>query len=366
MGSGHPYFASGFDAELRKLSLKVSYAVVNPDFRRITVPELLNSEPERENIEAVYHFSQEATVTASHRNLMQPLSVDSPLARAAVDEVSSNFRIGHSYFGAGLFSSRFSGTETWGTNLFLGRRFRQFLDISGNYFASKSSRSTLDSMLNGTFREILSPRLSLLEVLTYSNGQWSTAYGGEFITNRFNASVDYQTVYLAFRTNNPFQQTLSFNASVRVAGPVSVSAASSLAPDGHVRYTFGLTTYLYRYGGLMPSWGKANESYKFPKYVVRGVVRDEQGQPLSGAAIRIDKDVVYSDSDGRFLYRVRKDRPAALQVVPDQFLLSGIYEVLKAPQMVTPEKEDQARDVEITVRRITAEQAVLRGLIAAK
>lgn len=366
LGSGHPYFASAFDAELRKLSLKFSYSTVNPDFRRITVPELLNSEPERENIEAVYHFSQDMTITASHRNLMQPLTVDSALSRASSDQIGGNFRVGRTYFGAGLFSSRFSGTNSWGSNLFLGYRYRQFLDVNGSYFASKSTNSGLDSMVSGTFREILTPRLSVLQVITYSNGQWSSSYGGEFVTNRFNASVDYQTVYLAFRTRNPFQQTLSFNAQVRVMGPMSLSAASSLAPDGRVRYTFGMRTYLYRYKGLMPSWSQAGDSYKFPKYVVQGVVRDEHGEPVAGAAIQIDKDVVYSDGTGRFMYRVKKNRTLNFQIAPDQFLAPGIYEVLKAPVTVTPDKEDQTQDVEVIVRRISSEQAVLMGLIPPK
>ncbi len=366
MGSGHPYFASALDAELRQLSLKVSYASVNPDFRRVTVPELLNSEPERENIEAVYHFNQDATITASHRNLMQPLTLNSPLARASSDQVGGNFKLGHAYLGAGLFSSRFSGSDSWGSNFFLGYRYRQFLDVSGSYFGSKSTNSSYDSMVSGTFREILSPRLSILQVLTFSNGQWSSSYGGEFLTNRFSASVDYQTVYVAFRTRNPFQQTLSFNASVRMFASTSLTAASSLAPDGRVRYTFGMQTYAYRYKGLMPSWRRSGDSYKFPKFVVQGIVRDEHGQPVAGAAVQIDKDVVYSDNTGRFMYRVKRDHALSFQVLPEQFLASGIYEVLKAPKSVTPDKADQTQDVEIIVRRISSEQAVLMGLIPAK
>jgi hypothetical protein len=296
--------------------------------------------------------------------LLQPLSVNGTAERAGMNSLSSNFRVAHTYFGAGFFNSSFSGRNSWGSNLFMGQRFHDFLDVNASYFISKSTGNPRDSMLTGTFREILTPRLNLLQVATYSNGQWSGAYGGEFVTNRFNARLDYQTVYLPFRTNHPFQQTLSFNSSVRVLGPVAITAASTLAPDGRVRYTFGGTTYLYRYNGLLPSFGQSGDSYKFPKYLVQGVVKDEQGRPLSGAAIQLGQDVIYTDGTGHFLYRTRKHHSMSFSVVPEQFLLPGVYEVIEAPKEVTPDKDGEGHDIEVIVRRLTPEEARLRMNLA--
>jgi hypothetical protein len=159
-------------------------------------------------------------------------------------------------------------------------------------------------MLTGTFRETLSPRFSLLQLVTHANGQWNLAYGGQFVTNRFSVRADYQNVYLPLRPDRPFEQALSLNASVRVIGPVQLTVASSVAPDGNIRYTFGGSTYLYRYGGLAPWQSRGPESYSFPKYLVRGVVHDEQGNPIGGAALRINGEIVYSDDSGRFLVAV--------------------------------------------------------------
>jgi hypothetical protein len=364
IGSGKPYLATGIDAELRQLTLRASYAYVSPDFRRVTIPDLQDSEPERENLEATYHFNRDDSITAAHRNLMQPLSLNSPFERASSDQLSGNFRLGHTYFGAGLYSSRFSGENSWGTNIFVGQKIK-FLDVNTSYFVSKSGTNQADSMLTNTFREIMSPRFSLLQVLTYTEGQWAFAYGGSFITNRFNVSLDYQTQYLAFRTNKPFQQTLSLNAMVHVIGPIALTANSSVAPDGHVRYSFGGETYLYRYNGLMPSWGQANESYKFPKYLVKGFVQDVNGKPVSGAAIQIGNDIVFTDGTGSFMYRTRKHSQMEFKVVVNQFLATGIFEVVQAPLSVTPEKEDQAQDVQVVVREYTPEQAAtVKGLLA--
>jgi len=365
IGSGKPYMATAVDAELQQLTLRGSYAYVSPDFRRVTIPALENSEPERENLEATYHFNRDDSITASHRNLLQPLTLDSPFARAGMDQVSGNFKIGKIYFGSGLYTSRFSGENSWGSNFFAGRKFKQFLDVTSSYFVSKSGTNKADSMATGTFRETISPRFNLLQVLTYAGGQWALAYGGEFVTNRFNARVDYQTQYLAFRTDKPFQQTLSLNASVRVIGSLALNATSSVAPDGRTRYSFGGTTYLYRYGGLLPGLGQSNDSYKFPKYVVQGIVQDQEGKPISGAALQIGNDIIFTDSDGRFQYRSKKHKEVPFAIVPSQFLTTGFFEAVQAPPTVTTEKEDQAQEVIVIVRRLTPQEAKLSPMAAA-
>jgi hypothetical protein len=364
IGSGKPYFALASNVEWLRWTLKASYAYVSPDFRRITVPDILNSEPERENIEATYHFNRDTSITAAHRNLMQPLSLNSPFARASMDQLSGNFRLGQSYFGAGLYTSRFSGRDSWGSNLFVGRRFRNFLDVNGSYFVSTSTGSGTQSMFTGTVREIITPRFNLLQVASFANGQVSFAYGGEFVTNRFNARVDYQTQYLAFRTANPFQQTLSLNASVRVIGPLALNATSSVAPDGHTRYSFGGTTYLYRYNGLFPTLGGDHESYRFPKYMVRGIVKDQEGNPVSGAAVQIGSDLIFTDGEGQFLYRSRKHKQMSFKIVPGQFLTTGFFEVVQAPTAVSCGKENEVQDVIVIVRRLTPQEAKLSPLSA--
>lgn len=365
MGSGKPYVAFAVDAELQQLTLRASYAYVNPDFRRITIPALENSEPERENLEATYHFNRDDSITASHRNLLQPLTLDSPFARASMDQIGGNFRIGKTYFGSSLYSSRFSGQSSWGTNIFMGQKLTRFLDVTANYFASRSGSNKTESMVNGTFRETLSPRFNLLQVLTYAGGQWALAYGGEFITNRISARVDYQTQYLAFRTDKPFQQTLSLNASVRVIGPLALNATSSVAPDGRTRYSFGGTTYLYRNGGLFPGTGQSGDSYKFPKYIVQGIVKDQEGKAIAGAALQIGNDIIFTDGEGRFLFRSKKHKEMQFAIVPSQFLSTGFFEAVQAPSSVTTEKEDQAQEIIVIVRRLTPQEAKLSPIAKA-
>src|SRR5260370_9312179 len=82
---------------------------------------------------------------------------------------------------------------------------------------------------------------------------------------------------------------------------MQLTAASNVAPDGHLRYSFGASTYLYRVRGMMMN--AQADSFSIAKYLVQGVLKDDQGTPVEGAALHIGKEVVYTDSSGRFMPR---------------------------------------------------------------
>jgi hypothetical protein len=93
---------------------------------------------------------------------------------------------------------------------------------------------------------------------------------------------------------------------------------------------------------------------------VQGVVRDEKGKPFSGAALRINGALVYSDDSGRFLYRCRKRTLLKFEVVPDEFLVPGFFQAVHAPREVMPQLEDRVRDVSIVVEPVRTTPIELR------
>ncbi|HTR67226.1 MAG TPA: carboxypeptidase-like regulatory domain-containing protein [Terriglobales bacterium] len=355
-GSGQGYFATSSDLELKTLSLRASYVFAGQDFRRVNVPSLMDSEADRGNVEATYQPNSSVSLTAGHRELLQPLSLDSPLERASVNELAGNFHISNTYFGAGLFTSSVTQRRTQGTNLYLGHRIGERVEMTVNYFTSHTTSATAPGattpMLSGTFREKLSPRFSLLQLVTRYNGQWTAAYGGEFLTNRLNVRADYQNVYLPFRPDRPFEQALALDASLRIVGPIRLTVGSNVAPDGRIRYTFGGSTYLYRYRGLSPWHSESPDSYNFPKYLVQGVVRDEQGAPIQGAALKINGETVYTDEAGHFMLRLRRRSPVSFQLAPDEFLIAGKFQIVHAPATVIPDTEDRTGQTEVVLRRM--------------
>jgi len=87
------------------------------------------------------------------------------------------------------------------------------------------------------------------------------------------------------------------------------------------------------------------------KYVVQGIVKDEQGNAVEGAALHVGKEFAFSDSSGRFQLRVSKHGPYALSVAPNEFLSNIVYEVVTAPAQVRADSDDAAQDIEIIVRQ---------------
>jgi hypothetical protein len=267
-----------------------------------------------------------------------------------VNQLSTDFHVAKFYFGTGLFTSNASGRSTQGTNLYVGRRIGRRLEATTNWFQSKPQKGETTTILSGTVRENFSSRFSLLQLISRTAGQTTFAFGGDFTSNRLLLRADYQNVYLPFRPDRPFQQALALNVALRVAGPVQVTAASNVAPDGHLRYSFGASTYLYRFRGMMTI--AQADSFSIAKYLVQGVVKDDHGIPVEGAALHIAKEVVYTDSSGRFMVRFSKHGPFPFSVAPEEFITNAVYATVSAPSEVRAETEDTAAEVEVVVRRV--------------
>jgi hypothetical protein len=353
-GSNQKYFGSAIDAETERLALKASYVITGDEFRRVTVISPISSEVNKGNVQMLYKPFDFVTITTGHENILEPLTPGGPMQQASVNQLSSDFHVLKFYFGSGLFTSNASGRSTQGTNLYVGRRIGRRIEVNTNWFQSKPKSGTASTILSGTMRENFWSRFSLLQLISRTDGQTTFAYGGDFTSNRLLLRADYQNVYLPFRPDRPFEQALALNAALRVAGPWQVTAASNVAPDGHLRYSFGVSTYLYRFRGMMSA---QSETFSIAKYVVQGVVKDDHGVPVEGAALHIGKEVVYTDSTGRFLVRFSRRGPFPLRVTPEEFITNGVYEAVSAPIEVKAEIEAAASDVEVVIRRVPPPQA---------
>ena len=352
-GSNQKYFAAAVDQETQKLALKASYVVTGDMFQRITVFSPMASEVNKGNVQMMYKPAEFVTVTTGHENILEPVTLGGAMQQASVNQFSTDFHVEKFYFGTGLFTSSAAGRSTQGTNLYVGRRIGRRIEVNTNWFESKAKDGESSTILSGTVRESFSSRFSLLQLISRTDGQTTFAFGGDFTSNRLMLRADYQNVYLPFRPDRPFEQALALNVALRVAGPLQLTAASNVAPDGHLRYSFGASTYLYRFRGMMAA---QSETFSIAKYVVQGIVKDGEGNPVEGAALHIGKEVVYSDSAGRFLVRLSKHGPFAVSVAPEEFITNGVYEAVSAPAEVRAETEDAASNVEVVIRRVPTSQ----------
>lgn len=358
MGSNQPYAAAALDVEKQNLAFKSSYVMTGNMFRRVTVISPMSSEVNKGNVQMLYKPNEHVSVTTGHENILEPVTVGGPLEAASIDQVSTDVHVQRFYFGTGLFTSHASVGSSRGTNFYLGRRIGHRFDVSTNYFNSTSASGISESIVSGTVRENFSSRFSLLQMISRTAGQTTYAFGGDYISNRLMLSVNYQNVYLPFRPSHPFEQAMAVNASFRVSGPFQITAGSNVAPDGHLRYSIGASTYLYRLRGMAMN-ANSPDSFSISKYVIQGVVLDDQGAPVEGAALHIGRQVAYTDTSGRFMIRFSKRGSFPLSLAPEEFLTNGVYQVVSAPSQANAETEDNATDVQIVVRRVPPPQARL-------
>jgi hypothetical protein len=358
VGSNQPYAAAAFDAETQKLAFKASYVMTGDMFRRVTVISPVSSEVNKGNVQMLYKVNEHITVITGHENILEPVTAGGPLQAASVDQISTDMRVERFYLGTGLFTSHADIGSSRGTNFYVGRRIGRRFDVNTNFFNSKSANGISETILSGTVRESFSSRFSLLQLISRTAGQTTYAFGGDYISNRLMLSVNYQNVYLPFRPTKPFEQAMAVNASFRVSGPLQITAGSNVAPDGHLRYSIGASTYLYRLHGMAMN-ANSPDTFSISKYVIEGVVVDDQGAPVEGAALHIGKQVAYTDSSGRFMVRFGKRGSFPFSLAPDEFMTNGVYQVVSAPSEVHAESEENASDVQVVVRRVPPPQAKL-------
>ena len=86
--------------------------------------------------------------------------------------------------------------------------------------------------------------------------------------------------------------------------------------------------------------------------MLEGRVLDEQGTPVSGAAILIGSSHVYSDSKGFFLYREQSSHLHPFSVLLDEFIEMDRYTVVSAPKEVRTLSEQLAKPLNVVLSRV--------------
>jgi len=350
IGGNRSYLAATADIERDWWSLKMAYISASDRFRRITAPSIFASESDRENILAQIRPSSSILLTLGHQNFLQPQSIDptAALLHATVNQMQSDFLLREFRVGAGIFQSTYQNRSNAAENLSVGRKITDSLDMSASYFRTISGIGPHTSNLSASVREILSPRLSLLQVINYSQGRTNVLYGGSYLSNRFTLSVDYQTLYLPFRAN-PYSQGISVTLRIRLFGSLQLNAQTFWSADGRLRYTASGNTLMTSH--FRPAAGGGESAFRHMRYIVRGRVQDEQGSPVEGAAVRIGEAMVLTNAAGEFFLRRQKAAILPVQVAFGEFLNVASFRVISAPLKVTASPDSAASEILIILGR---------------
>jgi hypothetical protein len=348
VGADSPYAAGSFIVDTQSVLANVAYIVARPEFRRIFVDSPSSAESDRENVSVALRPGSTWSISASHRNLLEPEERTTP--RVTVNQVTGTANAGGLRLNAGLFESRREKRDNVGTSFGVGYSITPAVDTTVSYYRSSSTDGSHSDSVVGTFRETLGPRFALVQLVTRAAGQTSFNAGGSFLSNLLTVGLDYQTVYAPFREPNPFVQALSLNVRLAIRD-VQIQLATYTMPDGRTRYTISGSQALYRSGAAR---GSSQSGGRFAKYLIRGTVVDDSGRPVAGAALRIGRELVLTDDEGAFFLRVRKRQTYPLEVAMDEFVRPGVFEVADAPAIVSSDTDDAAPEVHISLRRVAS------------
>ena len=352
VGSDRPYAASSLLLRRGALAAKAAY-VWNPDrFRRAPVPSPNQTEIDRQNLQLSYEIAPDFQVGVSHQNFVQDSTDEKPAVRASGNSVFAGGRVERLRVTAGLYDSRSQGIRNLSSYLALGREVTGWLDAEVYVLQSRPEGQPVTTTPIANLRWRVSPRVGLMQQVILNQGRPTVHLGASLRTGIGEFGADYQIVHQPFEPLHPFRSTLNLNARLQL-GRYSTSLGTYIQPDGSVDYAASGSTFLYAggFGGVQP--GQVGNA-QMGRYVVRGVVRDESGAPVEGAALDIGGEIAFTNSQGEFFLRVRRPQRYPLAVKLDEFLLPGRWELAAAPADVRADAEARAQAAEIVLRRVVA------------
>lgn len=355
VGSGQPYFASSVSGMWPKLELKAAYSDSGEQFRRLALTTPAVSEIDGANAAITYRPWSFIALTTSHNRYVTYDFDHGTSSTAVTDQGTANFSAARFGFGGSVYETSVLGQSARAYSFFASRPVQQWLSATVTAFRSDRWGGGTDSMFIVNVREKVHPRVSLSQFVTRADGSTNVTFGGELYTNPLRLSLDYQNIYVPFNLNQPFQQALSLNATAHVFGGTELTLGTFVDPFGKLRYTISISRYLYHNAGPKP--GELASQWSMGKYLVRGRVVDDKGNPVSGAAVSIGGRFALTDVNGRFFIRFDKQKPEPVRVLPDEFTAPGFWKVLSAPATITPLPEGQGTEIEIRVHQLTGNEA---------
>ena len=254
-----------------------------------------------------------------------------------VTSVSAGTRAGFFSVHAADFISNHSGY-----NAGVGETFSIFT-LRQDYYKTTGSSGIISTGLSAR----ISRRFTFTGSSNDDQGKWSASYGGTYTSNLVSLNINHSLSYAALRG---FVQTTSASITLQLPHSSTASLSTVQMPDGSMRWTSYGGSFFQGplQGAALPSIGRS--SSKPGKYVVNGLVLDERGSPVEGAAVMIGQELAIADSEGKFFVRMKYTKPVAISVDLAEFAAPGKWEVVSCPASAVP-GTDAAEAIQIRLKR---------------
>jgi hypothetical protein len=353
MGRGKGFFAAATQYGYKWLAATGSYTANGEGFRRMSITNLPFSERTGGNVRVQLTPLPYLGLQLGHETVLSPILGSSKSLRATLDSASVFGSLKGFSMNAGVSASRggafFTNTRMFSVTRSLGSRLTTY----GAILRIRTQNQKPQHLYLVTTEERLTRRLSLRETFNEGAGTKTMGWGGRFLSNPLTVGIDYQTVFNPLAGGfggRTFVQAWTVNLQIHLPRGVTFHYDTFLDPFGHFRYTAYVNGIRYNpvEKVLEPSVAGAQPS--LGRYLVRGEVQDERGNPVWGVAVQVDGQYVYSDSQGQFFLRFSRAGEYPLKVVAERSLRPGRCEVIRAPSTVRAEPEKTAQPVVIVVR----------------
>jgi len=272
--------------------------------------------------EADYQPFQNLNISANHNDFF--------LADHLTTNSLSGFAgLGHITPQASLLGGQYRMLKTTGASAGASLRIGS-ITVRSNFYESNHRVLLVHAVQEHFHRWTVSGIVSQLQ------GQTSYAFGGGYHDNRISLSLDHSVLFFPI-SGKGFQQTTTVQVSLRLHD-TALNFQTNVDPMVHIQYTTYASSYVQ--GPLAGAAMNSQSHSGGGKFVIGGAVVDEHGQPVEGAAIRLQGGaVVYSDSQGKFFARMKHDKPATLVVLLQEFAAPGRWAITSCPVDAAPGTE---------------------------
>lgn len=261
----------------------------------------------------------------SHSSFFEPFP-------ARGNSVGATLTAGRFTAQAALNESSSLGIKVHGENVGAGVRIG-FVSGQSNWY--KSDRQ---SLLTHSITENLR-RFTFTEIISQAAGRNSFSFGAGYHSNRFSVSVSHNVQFLL--GGQGYQQVLGISISFRLHD-TTVSASTIFNPvTGKTLWNVVGEQYIQAEGLSL----RGHETHSTGKYLIAGECILEDGTAVEGCAVVIGKQIVFSNSRGRFETR-QKNTTASISVRVEEFAAPGSYTVVSAPATATAHEP-----IQIVVRK---------------
>lgn len=348
VGANRPFGAVSFIFTRERFELRASYNQYAPGYRRADLPTPALPYLEGPAATIIFRPRDWLAISATRQTFVNDSGMPELATRATGTSVMASAQFALTTVALGAYRMEAEGYMSYSSFASVGHIFGQRVSADLYVLGSQPRGLRYQATPALALRERVNEIWSLTQLITASRDHKQVSFGGMYAAALADIGVSYQIVYAPYETD-PFIRTLNLTLRINV-GSYRANILTTLLPNGKPLYDARAATFLYL-GGM--SGGPSTSAWvRMEKYIVRGIVTDQAGTPIAGAAVSIGGNLEFTDSEGRFFRRVGSRKPAELRVSLGEFLVRGNFEIVSAPASALPEAEEQAKLVVIVLRLV--------------